>query len=59
MSSRTSSPWLRRSRRLVVATGALAALGALRSKAIERQAKQHPYILDQSLPVPCDERRPS
>jgi len=59
MSSRTSSPWLRRGRRLAIATGAVAAVGALRSKAIERKAEQHPYILDPSLPVPCDERRPS
>jgi len=59
MSSHTSSPWLRRGGTLVVATGVVAALGALRSKAIERQAKQHPYVLDPSLPVPCDERRTS
>ena len=57
MSSDSSSSWMRRGRRIVYTAGAAAAIGALRSKAIERKAHQDPYILDPTLPAPCDTRR--
>lgn len=52
----SSSPWIRRGRRLVYTAGAAAVVGALRSKSIERKTQRNPYILDPSLPVPCDSR---
>ena len=59
MSSGSSSRWTRRRRRIVYTAGAAAVIGALRAKAIERKARQDPYILDPSLPAPCDTRRPA